>query len=219
MKLSLVVADYEHTPMSFNSEGWFNATVAAEKFSKRPADWLALESTQAYIAVLAEILTCEKSSLLKTSRARVDRGGGTWMHPKLAVRFAQWLDTRFAVWCDLQIDGLLRGQHPHHAWQHLRHEAAASHKVMCAMLKLVREENGKETAPYHYSNEARMVNWALTGEFQPIDRATLTPHELTVLAKLEEQNAILIGRGVDYRFRKPALETLARVLLQPALAA
>ncbi len=25
------------------------------------------------------------------------------MHPKLAIRFAQWLDVDFAVWCDEQI--------------------------------------------------------------------------------------------------------------------
>ena len=40
------------------------------------------------------------------------RGGtqqGTWIHPKLAVHFARWLDDRFAVWCDLHIDAVLRG--------------------------------------------------------------------------------------------------------------
>ena len=29
------------------------------------------------------------------------------MHPKLAVSFARWLDARFAVWCDLQIEKIL----------------------------------------------------------------------------------------------------------------
>ncbi|HDS1582158.1 TPA: KilA-N domain-containing protein [Stenotrophomonas maltophilia] len=41
-------------------------------------------------------------------RATRGRGGGTWFHPKLAVHFARWLSTEFAVWCDLQIDELLR---------------------------------------------------------------------------------------------------------------
>ena len=40
---------------------------------------------------------------LKTKRGQ---GGGTWLHPKLAVRFAQWLDPKFAVWCDMQINSL-----------------------------------------------------------------------------------------------------------------
>jgi hypothetical protein len=33
-------------------------------------------------------------------------------HPKLAVVFARWLDVQFSVWCDLQIDKLLRGEAP-----------------------------------------------------------------------------------------------------------
>ena len=29
MKSKMIVADYDHTPMSFREDGWFNATVAA----------------------------------------------------------------------------------------------------------------------------------------------------------------------------------------------
>jgi hypothetical protein len=152
-----------------------------------------------------------------TKRGSPDTGGGTWLHPKLAVAFARWLNVRFGIWCDQQIDGLLRGQHPHHDWLRLRHEAASSNKVMCAMLKLTREEAGKASAPHHFSNEQRLVNWALTGTFQAVDREALPPDTLSILAKLEEHNAVLIGRGVDYRLRKPALETLARALLLRAL--
>ena len=38
------------------------------------------------------------------------RGGGTWLHPKLAVSFARWLDLKFAIWADLHIDALLRSR-------------------------------------------------------------------------------------------------------------
>lgn len=31
------------------------------------------------------------------SKARSDRGGGTWMHPILFVKFAMWLNPRFEV--------------------------------------------------------------------------------------------------------------------------
>lgn len=221
-KLALIVAEYDHTAMSFNSDGWFNATVAAEKFGKRPNDWLSLPSTIDYLQGLERRYGAVP--YVKTARGGNQRTntrksgiGGTWLHPKLAVRFAQWLNTDFAIWCDEQIDGLLRGNHPHHDWLRARHEAASSHKVMCAMLKLAREEAGQATAPHHFSNEARLVNWALTGTFQGVDRNALTPAELATLAKLEEHNAVLIGRGVDYRLRKPALETLARALLLKAL--
>lgn len=56
MKSTLIVSDYDHTPMSFNEAGWFNATVAAEKFGKQPRDWLRLHETEEYMRALAEYL-------------------------------------------------------------------------------------------------------------------------------------------------------------------
>lgn len=211
-KQSIIVAIYDGTEIQFNDAGWFNATMAAEKFGKRPNDWMSLDSTKEYLAVLAEEPTYQDSWYVKTSKARSDRGGGTWFHPMLAVPFSRWLDVRFAVWCDKQIDALIRGNHPINQWKRMRHEAASTHKVMCAMLNLSRKEEGKETESHHYSNEARLVNWALTGEFKGLNRDELSISELDTLAKLEEQNAVMIGHGVPYQARKPALDNLARVL-------
>lgn len=109
-------------------------------------DWLALDSTQEYIETLADFSNCEKSSLLKTRAGR--HNGGTWLHPKLAVPFARWLDVRFAIWCDEQIEGFLKGQHPHFDWRRARSQAAASFKVMADVLKLVREEYWKHWARF-----------------------------------------------------------------------
>lgn len=109
MQGNVIPFEYKGQPVSFNTQGWINATEIAKRFDKRPGDWLKQDETREYVAILAESLTCDPESLVKTSRARVDRGGGTWLHPKLGVRFAQWLDLRFAVWCDLQIDRVLRG--------------------------------------------------------------------------------------------------------------
>ncbi|MBJ2182253.1 KilA-N domain-containing protein [Pseudomonas veronii] len=101
---------YKGQSVRFNSEGWINATDVAKRFGKRPVDWLKQGETKEYLNALAEALTCDAGSLVETSKARSDRGGGTWFHPKLAVAFARWLDLKFAVWCDLHIDALLRGE-------------------------------------------------------------------------------------------------------------
>ena len=85
MAASVIHLDYQGTPVTFNESGWFNATVAAAHYGKRPVDWLALDSTQEYIETLADFSNCEKSSLLKTRAGR--HNGGTWLHPKLAVPF------------------------------------------------------------------------------------------------------------------------------------
>ncbi|MDU9394319.1 KilA-N domain-containing protein [Pseudomonas sp. zfem002] len=101
---------YQGQAVRFNSDGWINATDVAKRFGKRPVDWLKQCETKEYLNALAEALTCDAGSLVETSKARSDRGGGTWLHPKLAVAFARWLDLKFAVWCDLHIDALLRGE-------------------------------------------------------------------------------------------------------------
>jgi hypothetical protein len=205
---NLVTANYQDLVVTFTDDGWFNATVVADRYGKRPVDWARLDETTAYLAALSEALgISEPKSLI-----RAKRNSGTWLHPKLAVRFAQWLDMRFAVWCDLQIDALLRGAHPHNDWHRMRHEAAASCKVMNQIIQMTRQSDGKEVAPYHYSNEAKLVNWALSGKFQGLDRNKLPVEDLDHLAKLEERNAVLIGGRMGYEDRKQALNAYAAEL-------
>ena len=214
----LVKATYHDISVSFTEDAWFNATDAAEKFGKRPVDWVRLEETQAYLKALAEALgISEPKSLI-----RAKRNSGTWFHPKLAVRFAQWLDMRFAVWCDMQIDAIIKGTHQHYDWKRLRSEAASSFKVMNAVLQLQRQNQGKATAPHHFQNEAKLVSWALAGEYNGIDRAAMSGGDLEMLAKLEERNAVLIGVGLDREERKKALEKFVadwRTAHTPALEA
>lgn len=205
-KHEIIVADYQGFAVSFTDDGWFNATAVAARFDKNPHDWLRLPATTAYLAAFKR--KYGEISYLKTKRGA---GGGTWLHPKLAVRFAQWLDDDFAVWCDEQIEGLLRGTHPHHDRQRLRHEAAASYKVMSQILQLTREAQGKTSAPHHYINEAKLVNWAASGKFQALERDSLSGPALDLLAKLEERNAVLIGLGKPYEHRKPDLQTFAAI--------
>lgn len=199
----IVKAEFNGSPMQFNDDGWFNATAAAERFGKRPVDWLRLNETNDYMCAVSEHLKCEPESLLKT---RKGNAGGTWLHTDLAVAFARWLDVRFAVWCDQQIKAIIYGTPEQTDWKRVRHEAAATYKVMSSMLDMKRQLEGKKTMPHHYANEAKLVNWALTGKFKPVDRDGLTANELDLLAKLEELNTLLIGQGFDRDERKERLQ-------------
>lgn len=100
---TVIKIDFHGRGVSFTDDGWFNATVAAKRFGKAPHEWLRLPETSRYLRALER--RYGKIPYLKTARGR---GGGTWLHPKLAVTFARWLDAEFAVWCDEQIDELLR---------------------------------------------------------------------------------------------------------------
>lgn len=201
--MKIVTLDYSGHFLDYQDDGWFNATLAAERFGRRVDHWLANQETQDYIEALCSLSNTRKSGYLKTKRGQ---GGGTWLHPKLAVRFAQWLDPKFAVWCDHQIDNLLRGKDD---WRKLRHEAASTYKVMSSMLQAIREDAGKETKEHHYMNEAKLINWVLSGEFKSLNRDSLLTGDLDLLAHLEERNAVLIGRGVEYDKRKPMLQQYA----------
>lgn len=75
--------------------------VDAQKFGyvkKELKDYLDNKATQEFVKALAieENLHGEKSPYV-TSKARADRGGGTWMHPLMFVDFAMWLNPVFKV--------------------------------------------------------------------------------------------------------------------------
>ncbi|HEY1998799.1 KilA-N domain-containing protein, partial [Paraburkholderia sp.] len=84
-KHEIIIADYHGCAISFTDEGWFNATAVAARYRKEPAQWMRLPSTVAYLKAFER--KYGNFTYLKTRRGH---GGGTWLHPKLAVRFAQW---------------------------------------------------------------------------------------------------------------------------------
>lgn len=108
MSAALVLAEYSGTPYTFRDDGWFNATEAAKKYGTKPAWWLRLPETQRYLAALCRVSKVQKSHFVRTVRGGASGQAGTWYHPKLAVPFARWLDIDFSVWCDDQIDAILR---------------------------------------------------------------------------------------------------------------
>lgn len=99
---NVIKYDFRGNLYSFREDGWFNATEAAKRYGKRIRHWLDNAETKEYVRILNSRIP---GHLIQ---ARRGAGGGTWLHPKLAVVFARWLNIEFAVWCDEQIDELLR---------------------------------------------------------------------------------------------------------------
>lgn len=77
---NIIPINFEGHSMRFYDDGWIDATTAAEKFDKVPNEFLRLPETESYIQGLER--RYGKIPYVKTSRARKDRGGGTWLHPK-----------------------------------------------------------------------------------------------------------------------------------------
>lgn len=211
-KKNLITPIYQDgTPISFNKDGWINATDIADKYGKHLYHWLDNKDTQHYMEALAQSLNTRNSvglesvrdGLVVTKKGRY--GGGTWLHPSLAIAFARWLSPELAVWMDQQLLSILSGE-----WERQRRLTATFHKEMCEELEITRREmDGKNTKSYHYSNEARMLNRILTqGQADSLNRQSLTVEANKALERLERKNGFMIARGWAYQARKVRLEGL-----------
>lgn len=207
MSARIIPFDYEGQAVRFNADGWLHATEIAERFGKEPAQWLRLDSTKEYINRLSERM--EKSNvgkshitLVKTRRGNTSTSG-TWLHPKLAVKFARWLSVDFEIWCDEQIDALVRGDQAN--WQQARQQSAVGYRGLCEALAIAHEESGKTPQRHHFINEAKLINQVITGEFAGRNRDELTAHELLLVTLIEIRDVLLIGQGKDFAARKASL--------------
>jgi ribosomal protein L7/L12 len=96
-----------------NHDIYLNATKTAREFGKEVKRWLALKETEEYINSVKEYLITEDTLNDFGELVVVRKGGndknaqGTWIHKKLIIAFARWLDPKFAVWCDFQIEEIL----------------------------------------------------------------------------------------------------------------
>ncbi|MEY4768969.1 MAG: hypothetical protein RL637_1608 [Pseudomonadota bacterium] len=108
MTTQLITTHFGDMPVLFQTDAFINATAIAKQFNKFPKDYLKSERTKEYIESIRRIILIEQNQLVIVRSGSTENGGGTWLHPKLAIDFARWLDSDFAVWCDCQIEKILR---------------------------------------------------------------------------------------------------------------
>jgi hypothetical protein len=84
-----------------------NATQMGKAFSKEPRDFLRTSQTKAFIDVLAHSANLRSDDVVVTVNGGTERG--TWMHRRLALKFAAWLSPEFELWVYDRIEELLLG--------------------------------------------------------------------------------------------------------------
>ena len=113
MSSEITLKPYVHNGQAievpFTHTAFFNATVAAKPFGKEPHAWLRSKEAQDYLEAFRKIHGTEQKQLVITKRGGEPTEQGTWLHPKLGVPFARWLNPEFAVWADMQIESILHG--------------------------------------------------------------------------------------------------------------
>ena len=210
MTARIIPFDYEGQAVRFNADGWLHATEIAERFGKRPNDWLSLPSTIEYLEALNRRTVTGSSGNAWSATKRGGKNQGTWLHPKLAVAFARWLSVDFAVWCDEQIDALVRGESK--PWASARRETSIGYRAVCDALALNCEAQGKTPQRHHFINEARLINEVITGAFKGRNRDLLSVAELELVTLAELRDTALIGAGIAYAERKANLLRYVREL-------
>ncbi|MDO6389057.1 phage antirepressor KilAC domain-containing protein [Pontibacter sp. BT731] len=103
--MNLQVFQYQNSPITFSKDGevMVNATQMAKPFpNKKAAQFILNANTKEFVDLL--------DSKIGKPTLVVNHGGsnpGTWMHQKLALKFAGWLSPEFELWVYDRIEELL----------------------------------------------------------------------------------------------------------------
>jgi|GEM_PF-1090298 kilA domain protein len=202
--------------VSFRQDGYLNATAVATHFGKLPKDYLKTEQTQEYIVELADNLSKRRKILLdKNQLVIVKHGGnnrGTWLHPKLAVHFARWLDPKFAVWCDEQIEQLLSGslhpQSPRKALPSgLTHEQQAEVKALHNILL--------QSVPFEKQKALAITLWSAVKSKFKVGYKDVPPEQFPEVLSLMAR--VAVEKGAQYREAETVnLETVPKLFANQA---
>lgn len=191
-----------------DSKGRYNLNdfhrAAGEENRHRPSLWADNQQAKDLAAEIAQ--ETGKAGIPALVLQRGGKAPGTYACKELVYAYAMWISPAFHLKVIRTFDKAVTDVGD---WRKLRHQSASSFKVANDILKMVRQEQGKDTESHHYSNEARLVNWALQGQFKGLDRDALSAADLALLCHLEERNAVLIGRGLSYDQRKPMMKQYA----------
>lgn len=78
-------------------DGYINLTSMAQANNKLIADYLRLDSTNAFLEELSLDMGIPISNLVDVRRGKPAHLQGTWGHPQVAIHCGQWCSAKFAV--------------------------------------------------------------------------------------------------------------------------
>ena len=105
--MTLAIRQFNDKTIRFREDGYVCLTDMAKATGKKTNDWLRLASSKSYLEVLSGITGITVNQLIETKVGNLGDMSGTWGHPKVAIRFAQWCSDEFAVQVDFWVDELM----------------------------------------------------------------------------------------------------------------
>ncbi|WP_414624318.1 KilA-N domain-containing protein [Calothrix sp. CCY 0018] len=102
-----------------NSDGYINATALTKAYKlatgkrRDVSEWLSNKRTQETLKHLSSNTGIPVIELYQVLQGSPEAGGGTWIHPKLAIRFGIWLSDEFGYLVEEWVEQwLTTGQSP-----------------------------------------------------------------------------------------------------------
>jgi len=177
-----------------DSKNFFCLNEMASFFpGKEIKEWLKNRATQEWV----DLISLREMGGIPPIITKRGKGGGTWAHHLIAFEFATWLSPEFKyVVYNSYINGTQRKEN----WNIKRIMAANNYKLMCESIQNAHEA----PKPYHYSNEARMLNSIVFAD-PGFDREMATEQQLDAISWLESRNGAYIDIDMEYKDRKEKL--------------
>lgn len=192
---NLQIYEYKGTPIEFEvieGQVFANATEMCQAFGKRPVKWLELESTKRYIEAIKA--KSEKRTLVETRQGGTN--AGTWIHEKLIIKLAQWLDVDFEIWCDEKVAQII--------------STGTVTKPMVELstmqiLEIAMQSEQQRMALENQNRQLMQKNEVLSEKAEYVDKvlSSESGHATTIIAKelgmsAVTLNKLLEGLGVQY---------------------
>ena len=102
-----LIKSWNDRNIRIRSDRYVSLTDMAQASGKQFGHWNNLKSTKSYLQALESVIGIAITGLVQVIQGGDPQNQGTWGHPKVAIRFAQWCSDEFAVQVDIWTDELM----------------------------------------------------------------------------------------------------------------
>lgn len=97
-----LIKAWNNRQIRIRSDRYVSLTDMAQAAGKLLADWNRAKTSKSYLETLSRSMGIPIDQLIQINESTGDNDSrGTWGHPKVAIRFAQWCSDEFAVQFDI----------------------------------------------------------------------------------------------------------------------
>ena len=109
---TLILREYNGVGIPQRPDGYMNATKMCQAGGKLLGDWRRLKWVNEYLAATQRSMGIPIDQLVIVVDDGPNDLRGTWIHPRLASRLAQWISPEFAVIVDGWVIDIFEGRQP-----------------------------------------------------------------------------------------------------------